>query len=405
LDEYNLKIIMNKDELDRLLEAMVKCADGISDLLFVAGRPMQVETQGHLKPFVHEQSEPVLTNARIESLAMTIIDGNPRLLQDLKDHGSCDCGYTLKSACRFRVNIYIQNGNYAMVLRHLRPLIPTFDTLNLGATFHEIIKEKNGIIFVTGGTGLGKTTTMAAMLNEINKTRDIHILTLEDPIEFVLTPIKSTFSQRELGRDFFSFHKGMRAAMRQAPKIIFIGEIRDRETMEIVLNAGETGHLVFSTLHTTSASSTVNRIIGMFGADEESQVRERLAGSMRFIISQRLVPSCSGSRLLVTEMMGSNLRTREAILLGETEGRRLDDIIEASSGYGWHSFEQSLFKAYEQDLITDETALLYCSNKMKMVQRIDTHSLHKPRKSASNTSMFADLRMHEEEKLRNKSKN
>jgi twitching motility protein PilT len=393
---------MNKEELDRLLDAMVQYADGISDLLFIAGRPMQVETQGNLKPFFFEKSEPILTSERIEGLANVIINNNQRLLADLREHGSCDCGYTLGNACRFRVNIYIQNGNYAMVLRHLRPLIPTFDSLNLGASFREIIKEKNGIIFVTGGTGMGKTTTMAAMLNEINKTREIHILTLEDPIEFVLSPIKATFSQRELGRDFFSFHRGMRAAMRQAPKIIFIGEIRDRETMEIVLNAGETGHLVFSTLHTTSAANTINRIIGMFGTDEETQVRERLAGSMRFIISQRLVPSVSGSRLLVTEMMGSNLRTREAILLGENEGRRLDDIIEAGSGYGWHSFEQSLYKAYEQDLITDETALLYCTNKMKMVQRIDALSLHKPRRNTSNTSFFADLKMHEEEKLRNK---
>jgi twitching motility protein PilT len=172
--------------------------------------------------------------------------------------------------------------------------------------------------------------------------------------------------------------------------------------MEIVLNAGETGHLVFSTLHTTSAAMTVNRIIGMFGTDEEAQMRERLAGSMRYVISQRLVPTIAGGRLLVTEMMGSNLRTREAILLGENEGRRLDDIIEAGTIYGWHSFEQSLFKAYEQDLITDETALLYCSNKMKMIQRIDALSLQKPRKSATTTSTFADLKMQEEEKHRDK---
>jgi len=391
---------MNKEELDRLLDAMVQCAEGISDLLFVTGRPLQVETQGELKAFVFEQSEAVLTSERIESLTGIIINNNQRLLQDLKEHGSCDCAYTLGNACRFRVNIYIQNGNYAMVLRHLKPLIPTFDALNLGPTFREIIKEKNGIVFVTGGTGSGKTTTMAAMLNEINKDRDIHILTLEDPIEFLFKPVKSTFSQRELGRDFYSFQKGMRAAMRQAPKIIFIGEIRDRETMEIVLNAGETGHLVFSTLHTTSASMTINRILGMFSPDEETQVRERLAGAMRYIISQRLVPACSGGRLLVTEMMGSNLRSREAILLGENEGRRLDDIIEAGSVNGWHSFEQSLYKAYELDLITDETALLYCNNKMKMVQRIDTLSMQKPRKSASANSMFADLKMQELRKFK-----
>jgi len=384
---------MNKDELDSLLETMVAAADGISDLIFVAGRPMQIESQGSLIPFTHEKYPSQLNSDYIEILAKVILDNNPRLLADLKEHGSCDCGYTLKSACRFRVNIYFQNGNFAMVLRHLKPLIPTFESLHLSSIFNDIIKEKNGIIFVTGGTGMGKTTTMAAMLNEINKTRDIHVLTLEDPIEFVFTPIKATFSQRELGRDFYTFQKGMRAAMRQAPKIIFIGEIRDRETMEIVLNAGETGHLVFSTLHTTSAASTVNRIIGMFGTDEEQQVRERLAGSMRYIISLRLVPSILGGRLLVTEMMGSNLRTREAILLGENEGRRLDDIIEAGSVFGWHSFEQSLYKAYEQDLITDETALLYCNNKMKMAQRIDALSLQKPRKSHSDSSLFANLRM------------
>ena len=396
---------MNTDELDRLLEAMIDSDDGISDLLFVAGRPLQVEIQGELRPFVPEWSEPLLTSARIESLAGAIINNNQRLMQDLKERGSCDCGYTLRDICRFRVNIYLQNGNYAMVLRHLKPLIPTFESLHLAPVFHEIIKEKTGLIFVTGGTGMGKTTSIAAMLNEINKSRDIHILTLEDPIEFLFTPLKSTFSQRELGLDFYDYHEGMRAAMRQAPKIIFIGEIRDRTTMEIVLNAGETGHLVFSTLHTTSAPQTINRILGLFNRDEENQVRERLAGSMRFIISQRLVPSTSGGRLLVTELMGNNLRSREAILLGESENRNLDEIIEAGSVSGWHTFEQSLIKAYEQDFITEETALLYCANKTKMLQRIDTLSLSKPRKSTQNAALFAGLRMQEEEKAaRNRNK-
>jgi twitching motility protein PilT len=372
---------MNEEDLDRLLEAMVKHAEGISDLIFVAGRPLQVEVQGELKPFVYEGSEAVLTSERIEAMAMILINNSQRLLHELKEHGSCDCGYTLKNACRFRVNIYIQSGNYAMVFRHLKPLIPTFDSLNLGPAFREIIKARDGIIFVTGGTGMGKTTTMAAMLNEINTTRSVHVVTLEDPIEFVLTPVKCTFSQRELGRDFYSFGKGMRAAMRQAPKIIFIGEIRDRETMEIVLSAGETGHLVFSTLHTNSAATTINRILGMFGPDEEAQMRERLAGSMRYVISQRLVPACAGGRLLVTEMMGSNLRTRETILLGENEGRRLDDIIEAGSGYGWHSFEQTLGEACQQELITKETAILYCANKMKMVQRLDNMPRHRSQKN------------------------
>jgi twitching motility protein PilT len=380
---------------------MIAQAEGISDLLFVTGMPMQLEVQGELVPYFSEKYPRILNTEFIESVAAALLGDNQRLLTDLKERGSCDCGYTLKSLCRFRVNVFYQNSNYAMVLRYLRPLIPSFETLRLPPIFPEIIKEKNGLVFVTGGTGHGKTTTIAAMLNEINRTRPIHILTLEDPIEFIYTPLKSTFSQREYGRDFFRFHDGMRAAMRQAPKIIFIGEIRDRETMEIVLSAGETGHLVFSTLHTTSAAQSINRILGMFSKEEEGQVRERLAGSMRYIVSLRLVPSIAGGRHLVTELMGSNLRTRETILLGEAENRHFDDIIEAGSVSGWHTFEQSLVKAYEQDVITEETALLYSNNKMKMIQRLD--SLNKPRQGHSD-SLMSNLRMQEEEKqkLRNK---
>lgn len=387
---------MNKQEFEQLLGMMIRHADGISDLVFVAGMPLQVEVLGELETFVCDQYPPVLTSELIEKMAGVIIDNNPRLLKDMGERGSCDCGYTLRDSCRFRANIYFQNGSYSMVLRYLRPLIPSFEALRLPAVFNEVIKEKNGLIFVTGGTGHGKTTTIAAMLNEINRSRRIHILTLEDPIEFFFTPIKSTFSQRELGRDFFKFHDGTRAALRQAPKIIFIGEIRDRETMEIALSAGETGHLVFSTLHTTSAAASINRILGMFSKDEDSRIRERLAAAIRFVISLRLVPAVSGARLLMTELMGSNLRSREAILLGESENRHFDDIIEAGSVSGWHTFEQSLVKAFEKDLITGETALLNCNHKMKMVQRLD--SLNKPRQSGSADSLMASLRMQEEEK-------
>jgi twitching motility protein PilT len=254
----------------------------------------------------------------------------------------------------------------------LQSEIPSLESLQLPAVFQEIVKEKNGLVFVTGGSGNGKTTTLAALLNEINRTSKVHVVSLEDPIEFLHPQQKSTFSQRELGRDFFNFPDGLRAALRQAPKVILVGEIRDRETMEIALTAGETGHLVFSTLHTISADQTINRIIGLFSKDEEQQIRERLVGSLRCIVGQRLVPRKSGGRLLVTEFMGSNLRTREAIGVGENENRRLHDIIEAGSSAGWHSFEQSLLKAVQQDLITEETAMLYSVNKPTMRQRLDT---------------------------------
>jgi len=363
--------IIPTHELDALLSAMIGSAEGISDLLFVANRMPQVEVHGRLKPFAPEAPGAELTSARIEGLARAIINNNPRLLEDLAGHGSCDCSYSLQDNCRFRVNIYRQNGNYAMVLRRLQSKIPSLDGLHLPPVFREVIKEKNGLVFVTGGTGSGKTTTLAAMLNEINQHDEAHVVTLEDPIEFLHPHLKATFSQRELGRDFYNFPDGLRAALRQAPKIIFVGEIRDRDTMEIALTAGETGHVVYSTLHTISAGQTINRILGMFTKDEEHQVRERLVGSLRYIISQRLVPKKGGGRLLATELMGSNLRVREAIALGENDNRRLADIIEAGITAGWHSFEQSLVRAYEQDLVTEETALLYCINKSAMHQRLD----------------------------------
>ncbi|MGH7981182.1 MAG: type IV pilus twitching motility protein PilT, partial [Limisphaerales bacterium] len=243
----------SKEDLDRLLTSMIESADGISDLLFVAGRRPQVEIYGKLEQFGPDTHEAVLNSGRIEALAEAIINGNAKLIEDLAKRGSCDCSYALLNSHRFRVNIYRQNGNHAMVLRRLASVVPSMDSLKLAPVFREIITEKTGLIFVTGGTGSGKTTTLAALLNEINQTQSCHIVTLEDPIEFMHPHFKATFSQREMGRDFYTFPDGVRAALRQAPKIIMVGEIRDRETMEIALTAGETGHVVFSTMHTISA--------------------------------------------------------------------------------------------------------------------------------------------------------
>ena len=371
------------DELNRLLAVMVQSYEDISDLLFVPGKPPQVEVHGELETPKVEWPAPPHDAPLIETIARIIIDGSPKLLRALDELGSCDCSYTLPDQCRFRVNIYRQRKKYALVLRLLKPLVPSIEALGLEPVFHEVVKEKNGITFITGASGNGKSTTLAALLNEVNRDNKIHIVTLEDPIEFLYPDLKATFSQRELGNDFFTFSEGLRAAMRQAPKVIMVGEIRDRETLEIALTASETGHMIYSTLHTISASQSINRILGMFSKDEEHQIRDRLAGSLRYTIGQRLIPKKTGGRMLVTEVMGHSLRTREVIALGENENRRLSEIIEVGRHAGWHSFEQSLQKAYEQDLITDETAMLYSTNKPTMRQMID-HSNSSGRASKKN---------------------
>src|SRR6202030_4141448 len=267
--------------------------------------------------------------------------------------------------------IFKQNAKQAIVMRRLQSEIPTLEKLGLPPVFSEMIKERNGIIFVTGATGSGKTTTLAAMLNELNQTQQIHIITLEDPIEFLHPHGRAVFHHRELGKDFPDFARGLRAALRQAPKVILVGEIRDRETMEIAMTASETGHVVFTTMHTINAGQTINRILGMFGKDEEQQLRQRLADTIRYIVSQRLVSKIDGGRLLVSEIMGSSLRTRETLLYGESENRTFQEIIEAGDTMGWHSFDQSLLKAYKADLITDETALIFCAHKNKMRRDIE----------------------------------
>ena len=350
---------------------MISSSEGISDLLFAVGKPPVVEEHGELEEFPIDTPTGVLDAKQINQIAEYVMEGDERLKEDLARNGSCDCSYVLADLARMRVNIFRQNGQPAIVMRKLQTEIPTLDQLGLPPIFREMIREKNGIIFVTGATGSGKTTTLAAMLNELNGTQKIHILTLEDPIEFLHPHKQALFNQRQLGKDFRDFASGLRAALRQAPKVILVGEIRDRETMEIAMTASETGHIVFTTMHTISAGQTINRILGMFSKEEEQQLRQRLADTVRYIVSQRLVGKIGGGRLLVSEIMGSSLRTRETLLYGESENRTFQEIIEAGDTLGWHSFDQSLLKAYKADQITDETALIFCAHKNKMRRDIE----------------------------------
>jgi twitching motility protein PilT len=362
---------MRRAELDQMLAAMLASQPEVSDLLFTVDRPPQVEAYGELKPVLLDPPIEKLSPYQVETIAMNIIGDNLWHIEDLLQHGSCDASYALSDQARFRINIFSQRGNFSIVCRQLNAQIPTLDQLKLPEIFKEIPKEKTGLVLVTGATGSGKSTTLAAILNEVNRAKPVHIVTLEDPVEYVHKHAKATFNQRELGIDFDSYANGLRAALRQAPKVILVGEMRDQETVKIALSAAETGHLVLSTLHTINAGETVNRILGMFDPEEQEQIRIRLADSLRWVISQRLVPRVGGGRFALIETMGANLRTQEAIRLGESEGKTFYEIIEASSPFGWRTFDQSCLESYERGQITEETAMLYCTKRSVVARGID----------------------------------
>jgi twitching motility protein PilT len=362
---------MRRPELDYILSTMLDSAAEVSDLLFTVEKPLQVEAAGELTPVICDPPIEKLTPFQTEMIALNLLGENVWNIKDLLRTGSCDSAYTVPDKARFRINIFSQRGNYSIVLRKLNTKIPTLEVLNLPEIIYQVPREKTGLVLVTGATGSGKSTTLAAVLNEFNRTKAIHIITLEDPVEFVHPHLKSTFNQRELGNDFDNFANGLRAALRQAPKVILVGEMRDRETVKIALSAAETGHLVLSTLHTVDAGQTINRILGMFETEEQEQIRLRLADTLRWVISQRLVPKIGGGRHAMLEIMGANLRTKETIVQGESEGKSFYEIIESSQPFGWRTFDYSALEGYEQGIITEETALLYCSKRGPVTRGID----------------------------------
>jgi len=363
----------------------------VSDLNITADKPLQVESSGELLSVIIEPPVDRLTPFQTETIALNIINRNRRLTEDLLRTGSCDCSYSLGQKARFRVNIFTQRGHYSTILRRLSTDIPSVDQLNLPPVFHTISKEKTGLILVTGATGSGKSTTLAALLNELNETKSIHIVTLEDPVEFVHPQKKATFNQREMGNDFSTFAAGLRAALRQAPKVVLVGEMRDRETVEIGMSAAETGHLVMSTLHTINAGQTINRIVGMFDQAEEQQIRIRLAETVRWIVSQRLLPKIGGGRIAALEIMGNNLRVKDAIENGESDGKTFYEIIEAAGSFGWRNFDMTMLELFEQGFITEETALLYCTNKGVVTRGLDRIKKTRGENTSSLTGLSLDV--------------
>jgi len=363
---------MRKQEIDYILARMLDSHNNVSDLNITVGRPFQVETSGQLIPVPFDPPLENLTPFQTEIFAMNLINQDRRLTEMLLTQGSCDSSYELPGKARFRVNIFSQRGNYSIVLRKLETRIPTCQELNLPEAFLKIAQEKNGIILVTGATGSGKSTSLAAVLNEINEEKSVHVVTLEDPVEFSHPHKKSTFNQRELGGDFDNFVSGLRAALRQAPKVILVGEMRDRETIEIAMSAAETGHLVLSTLHTVDAGQTINRILGMFPTEEENQIRIRLADTIRWIVCQRLLPKEGGGRVAAFEVMGTNLRVKDSILNGESEGKTFYEIIQAGKPFGMITFDDYIVELYKEGLVSEETAKAYASNKGIVGRGIDS---------------------------------
>jgi twitching motility protein PilT len=343
-----------------LLAAMLRTSAKVSDLFFSPGKPPLVEINGKL---ASAGAPRPLTAEDTRRIASDLIGNNQHAIENLKKLGSCDVSYSLPGLTRFRVNIFMQRGTCAVVMRVIPGKIPDFDTLNLPSELGKIVGLRNGIVLVTGPTGSGKSSTLAAIIDRINREQFYHVLTIEDPIEFLHPHKNCIVHQRELHSDTPSFALALRAALRQAPKVILVGEMRDRETIEIAMEAAETGHLVLSTLHTIDASKTVERILGAFPMDEQHTLRNRLAKSFRYIISQRLIPRKDGAgRIAAIEILKSTLRTRDYVEKGEGEGKTLLDAMRVGDQEGMQHFDGEIEKLIRAGIIDLETGLAYATN-------------------------------------------
>ncbi|HKP36045.1 MAG TPA: PilT/PilU family type 4a pilus ATPase [Pyrinomonadaceae bacterium] len=356
--------------LATVLQRMLSVSDKVSDLIFSPGRPPQIELVGKLQP-VEIPGVEKLSPAQTSGIAKLIIGNHEGAAESLEKYGSADLSFSVPALCRFRVNIFKQRGTHAIVMRVIPGRPPRFEDFNLPPQLRDIVEIKNGIVLVTGPTGSGKSSTLAAVIDLINETKYYHIVTIEDPIEFLHTHKNSTIHQRELHSDTPNFALALRAALRQAPKVILVGEMRDRETIEVALEAAETGHLVLSTLHTIDAAKTVERIIGVFPKNEEQSIRTRLAQTFRFIISQRLMPRADGGgRVAAIEILKATSRTREYIERGESEGKSLMDAMEQGEVEGMQTFDGVIEQMIRDGVVTREDGLAYATNYGNLLLRL-----------------------------------
>jgi twitching motility protein PilT len=353
-----------------LLGAMLRAEQKISDLIFSPGRPPQVQVYGQMIP-VQVPGLTVLSADDTRHIAADLIADNKQAITTLREHGACDISFGLPGLARFRVNIFIQRGSCAVVMRVIPTEIPDFATLRLPQSLSDITKLRDGIVLVTGPAGSGKSSTLAVLLDAINREKNYHIITVEDPIEFLHNHKSSTIHQRELHSDTPSFAHALRSAMRQAPKVILVGEMRDRETIEIVLEAAETGHLVLSSLNTMDAPKTIERVVGSFAPGEQPMVRERFAKSFRYIVCQRLMPKTDRSgRVAAFEILKANARTRECIEKGERENKTLLEAIKAGSAEGMQHFDGDIARLVKNQVVDFETGLSFATNPAVLGQEL-----------------------------------
>jgi twitching motility protein PilT len=345
-----------------LVATLLQVSKQVSDLIFSPGRAPQVELNGQLKE-INITGVGRLTPEATHRIAMDLIGQNEIVASKLEKEGATDLSYSLPGLARFRVNVFRQRSTHAVVMRVIPQTVPDFATLNLPPALGDIVGLRNGIVLVTGPTGSGKSSTLAAIINRINEEKACHILTIEDPIEFLHLHKKSTIHQRELHSDTPSFALALRAALRQAPKVILVGEMRDRETIEIAMEAAETGHLVFSTLHTVDASKTIERVVGVFPLADQQTIRARLSRSFRYIVSQRLIPKKDKTgRVAAIEILKSTMRTREYVEKGEMEGKSLLDAMRDGATEGMQHFDGELERMVRDGVIDMESALSFASN-------------------------------------------
>jgi twitching motility protein PilT len=369
--EVEASDFVSQKELHAILACALRAHSQLSDINFTVGRLPQIEVDGQLREVALGDWNTPLTAFETEVLTDAIFDDDESLKETLTATGSADCALELEGGNRFRVNVFKSRDCLSIVLRVLPSEVPSIERLDLPKIIEEIPQLKDGLVLVSGATGSGKSTTLAAIVNRINETRPVHIVTLEDPVEFVHRHLLGTVNQREMERDFFEFSSGLRAALRQAPKVILVGEMRDRETMEIALKAAETGHLVLSTIHTIRPGDAINRIAGMFDGSERDLVRTRLASVLRFVVGQRLLPKAGGGRIAAIEVLGSNLRVRNLIEYGENEESTFSSVIDDNRPRGWQTFDHHIVEHLEAAKISMEVAQAYSVDRSAVSREID----------------------------------